>query len=172
MITYCCTHTISRPCILRRRRTRSRLIASSPCALVELSTLSKLSTLSPKAMWRAVGGSRVTLLPRFASPNNGGRFCPTRRILSSSASSPAVPSEVVKKAAKTLSWMSAQVSIHGEHAAQEWASRLSPSAQRELTGLMASSPDAVNMVYTVPEPSWRDLRLVAITQSIDRKSVV
>lgn len=62
--------------------------------------------------------------------------------------------------------MSAQVSIHGEHAAQEWASRLSPSAQRELTELMVSSPGAANAVFTVPEPSKRDLRLVAFTQSI------
>ena len=114
-------------------------------------------------MWRAGGGYRVPLLPRFAQANNSSGRRPVRRTFSSS---PTTPSEAEQKTAKTLSWMSAQVSIHGEHAANEWASRLSPAAQRELTGLMVSSPHAANTVFAVPEPSTRDLRLVAFAQSI------
>lgn len=114
-------------------------------------------------MLRSAGGRKVAVsVSSHFGQRNGGRCRLNRRILSSLSNS---QSDSVNKTAKSLSWISAQVSIHGEHAAQEWASRLSPVAQRELTQLMVSSPSA-DAVIQVPEPSSQELRLVALNQSI------
>jgi hypothetical protein len=90
---------------------------------------------------------------------NGAR----KRIFSSNGEA---PSSSVKKTAKSISWMSAQVNIHGEHAAQEWASKLSPEARKEVAGLMQGGGEGSAATITVPEPGKRDLQLVALQNGI------
>lgn len=121
-------------------------------------------------MWKV--GSRLRQAPCYkrigshdaiaGRPNswNGAR----KRIFSSNGEA---PSSSVKKTAKSISWMSAQVNIHGEHAAQEWASKLSPEARKEVAGLMqAGGGEGSAATITVPEPTKRDLKLVALQNGI------
>jgi Transmembrane protein 65 len=109
------------------------------------------------------------LLPSIGNPR---RVTLGRNAFFSSSTSSSPPSEGVKTTANSISWMCAQVSIHGEYAALEWASRLSPTTQRELNQLMVSSSSHSMGAITqaaadvVPEPSKRDLSLVILNTTI------
>lgn len=73
----------------------------------------------------------------------------------------------IKETAESISWMSSQVTMHGDHAAKEWATKLSPAAQREVTKLMQKGKSATEgAAVTVPEPSREDLKLVMLAQAI------
>ena len=101
-----------------------------------------------------------------SSSNNGNSGSVHVRVFSSSDSS-------VTKAAESLSVLSESVAEGGTEKAQELAQQLSAEARKELAALSSkqaaiasSSSSKAAGATTVPEPSFSDLRLVALQQAI------
>mmetsp|Transcript_23 Transcript_23/g.31 ORF Transcript_23/g.31 Transcript_23/m.31 type:complete len:475 (-) Transcript_23:51-1475(-) len=70
---------------------------------------------------------------------------------------------VTKQCAKALSWMSNEIVSGETQVAKDFAKRLSPAAQQEVNSIAGNRAAAAT---TVPEPSQKDLRLVALNQAI------